>query len=84
MTSPGDRAPGHIALHAATGPIGDLAAPATVMSATQRAIHDFAMLSAFRDAGAARAAITQATLFPRSALDGNDAIARRPVRDDST
>jgi hypothetical protein len=43
----------------------------------QRAIHDFAVLSAFRDTEPARAA----TLFLRSALDASD-IARRPVSRD--
>jgi hypothetical protein len=48
-----------------------------------RAIHDFVMLSAFRDTEAAQAAITQATVFHRSAGDSND-IARRPISRDST
>jgi hypothetical protein len=49
----------------------------------QRAIHDFVILSAFRDKEAAQAAITQATLFLSSALDTDD-IARRPDSRDST
>ena len=49
----------------------------------QRAIHDFVMLSAFRDTEAEQAAITQATVFLRGVLDTND-IARRPVSRDST
>ena len=48
-----------------------------------RAIRDFVMLSAFRDTEAAQAAVTQATVFLRSALDTND-IARRPISRDST
>jgi hypothetical protein len=51
--------------------------------ALQRAIHDFVMLSTFRDTEAAQAAITQATVFLRSALDTND-IARRPISRDPT
>jgi hypothetical protein len=47
--------------------------------ALQRAIHDFVMLSAFRDTEAAQAA----TIFLRSALDTND-IARRPISRDLT
>jgi len=48
-----------------------------------RAVRDFVMLSAFRDTEAGQAAITQATVFLRSARDSND-IARRPVSRDST
>jgi hypothetical protein len=51
--------------------------------ALQRAIHDFVMLSTFRDTETAQAAISQATVFLRTALDPND-IARRPVSRDST
>jgi hypothetical protein len=51
--------------------------------ALQRAIRGFVMLSAFRDTQAAQAAITQGTVFLRSAL-GTDDIARRPVSRDPT
>jgi hypothetical protein len=51
--------------------------------ALHRASRGFVMLSAFRDMEAAQVAITQASVFRRSALDIND-IVRRPARRDST
>jgi len=51
-------------------------------NAMQRAIHDVT-LGTSHDTEAAQAAITQATVFLRSALGTND-IARRPISRDST
>jgi hypothetical protein len=51
--------------------------------AMQRVTHGFVMFGAFRDTEAAQAAITQATVFLRSALDVGD-VARRPIGRDST